>query len=198
MNIVHLLATLFALIAVTPAITLASPIKVQHRAVPGIMIILAVVLFFLPTALVAAIGLVPVAAWISSRLGIEHAGHEPADYSAATQKAKSAAQAARERIRPARPVPVHQFAAHAFPAPEDAAELAHANAADIQDDGSPDTAEPAPSPAEVMREKLASLTQDPRLPRESSARLAGQRAGRDTSVGLRHQHASVRSFVPAL
>jgi hypothetical protein len=204
-NIAHILAVLFALVGIVPAITLASPIRVAHRAIPTIMLIASLALWFMPTGIDIALALGPVAAWISARLGIEHAGHEPADYSAATQKVRSATQAACNRIRKPEPVEIQRFVTQAYPSPEDAAELAQTDPADIEDDPGDSTAATASterevSPDDAMREKLASLTQDPRMPHEAATRLAGQRSGRDTSVGLRGSatRAPVPSYVPAL
>jgi hypothetical protein len=125
MDIVHVVAVLLALVGATPAVTLLSPVKVAHRAVPGIMIIASLVLWFLPTGIDLALACVPVAAWISARLGIEHAGHEAADYSGLTpavERAKSAAQAVRGRVRKpqeAEPVEITEFVTRAYPNPDD-------------------------------------------------------------------------------
>lgn len=109
MNFVHVLAVLLALVGATPAVTLLSPIKVAHRSVPGIMIVASLVLWFLPTGIDLAMACVPVAAWISARLGIEHAGHEALDVTPAVAKAKSAAQAVRDRVRKPEPVEITEF-----------------------------------------------------------------------------------------
>jgi hypothetical protein len=180
MNICHVLAVLFALIAGTPALTLLSPVRVAQRVVPAVMIGIALGLWFLPTGIVIAIALVPVAAWISARLGIQHAENEPVNVAPAVELAKNAAQAARERIRKARPVEVTRFVTKAYPDPDKPAEgeLERADAAAMADDDR-DEDEPEQPPADQAQENLASY---PGLQRP----------------GLRQQHAPVRKFVPSL
>lgn len=182
MNLLHVLAVLLALVGVVPAITLASPVKVVHRAVPAIMVCVSLALWFVPTGIDVALACVPVAAWISARLGIEHAGHEPASYSKAVELARKTTQAARDRIKPPAPVEIRQFVDRAYPNPDD-------EAADA----------PEPAPAVNLSDKIESLIDDPRMPPGARARLAGRRPGRDTSAGIRNQtHSKVRSFVPSL
>jgi hypothetical protein len=195
----HLLVDLPAIIGASSMLALLSPWRMQPRAVPALLFIVAMIVLVLPTLPVVALALMLPAALLQRYLGIDLHGHEAADYSPAVEKARDATRAARQRARRPKPVAVTQFVTHAFPAPEDAAELAHADA-DVEDDpadtpATPST-EPEPSPAEQMRERLDQLVSDPRLPAGAAARLAGQRGGRDTSVGLRN--GTTRSFVPAL
>jgi hypothetical protein len=191
MNWVHIIAVLFALIAVVPAVTLLSPVKVPHRVIPLLMIVVSLSLWFAPTGVAIAIGLVPIAAWISSRLGIEHAGHEPVDVTKAVELAKKTAQRIQERIRKPEPLTVTEFATKAYPNPADED--------DEPDDAEDDEDEPDESPAEAVTVKLDELLHDPALPAGAQARLAGQRQGRDTSGGLRDSTvARVPSYVPAL
>jgi hypothetical protein len=200
MNYLHILAVLFALVGVVPAITLASPIKVAHRAIPTIMIIVSLVLWFLPTGLDLAMMCVPIAAWISSKLGIEHAGHEPADYAPAVAKAKTVATAAREKVRPPKPIEVTEFVTKdSAGVLSDEDELADADTAAAEDDDlddAPEDQEPEAAPAETVADKLELAAMG--LPAEYQARLAGQRPGKMSQPGLRDQHTLVRSFIPAL
>jgi hypothetical protein len=194
--IIHIIACLLALIGVIPAVTYLSPIKVGQRAVPLIMIITSLIIWFVPTGVAVAMALVPVAAWISARLGIEHAGHEPVNVAPAVELAKRTAQAARERVRRPEPVEVKQFVDRAYPAPGEAAEAGLTAAADVDDKA---VGEDVPSPAEQVQEHLGQLARDPRLPAQAHQRLMGQRAGRNTQPGLRNQTISaVPKFVPSL
>jgi hypothetical protein len=190
MNVCHVLAVLFALIAGTPALTLLSPVRVAQRVVPALMIAVALGLWFLPTGIVTAIALVPVAAWISARLGIQHAENEPVNVAPAVELAKNAAQAARTAVqkRLSKPDPeVRQFVARAYPSPDDAENGGLEPADDeLLDDADQGEYEPETSTADAARERLAGLTKD------STAYPGLQRPG------LREQHAPVRKFVPSL
>ena len=86
---------------------------------------------------------------------------------------------------------------HAYPAPGDAAELAHADA-DVEDDPDvPDnestTSTDAPPTADQMTERLAALVADPSLPAGARQRLGGGQR-----PGLRNGASGVPSYVPAL
>jgi hypothetical protein len=199
MDYLHTIAVLLALVGVVPALTLASPIKVQHRAIPSIMIALALVLWFLPTGIDLALACVPLAAWISARLGIEHAGHEPANYDPAVEAVKDVAKAARERIRPSEPVEVTRYVTKAYPAPDDQDDESDSEEDDVNDTDA--TAEDAEaSPAEPLSDKLDSLAADPALPAGLRNQLAVQRSGRIKTGGLRSAttQSAIRSFVPSL
>lgn len=190
MNVCHVLAVLFALIAGTPALTLLSPVRIAQRVVPAVMIAVALGLWFLPTGIVTAIALVPVAAWISARLGIQHAENEPANVAPAVELAKRTAQAARTAVQKqlSKPDPeVRQFVARAYPSPDDAENGGLEPADDeLLDDADQGEDEPETSTADAARERLAGLTKD------STAYSGLQRSG------LHQQHAPVRKFVPAL
>lgn len=202
MNYWHLLLDLPAVVGGSSMLALLSPWRMQARAVPALLFVVGMIVLVLPTLPVVALALMLPAALIQRYLGIDLHGHEPVNIAPAVEKAKGAAQAARERVRRPKMAEITQFVNKAYPSPEDAAELTHADAAAEDEPGDSTAAtastEPEPSPAEQMREKLDQLVTDPRIPADSRARLGGQRAGRDTSVGLRDGTAPVRSFVPAL
>ena len=112
-------------------------------------------------------------------LGIDLHGHEAADYSPSRRRKApgGATQAARERVRRPKPVAVTQFVTHAYPAPEDAAELAHADA-DVEDDpgdttATAFTAATEPSPAESDAHEAR-----PSRERSTDACGLGSQAGR--------------------
>jgi hypothetical protein len=201
MTWLHLLYQLPAIVAGTTLVSYMSPVKIAHRALPLIMFLVSLIVLALPVFPDLAMALTLPAAWLANFLGISLTGHEPVNVGPAVEKARAGVQAARERIRPAKPVEVTPFVDRAYPAPGDAAELeaADADAAVVDDDldDAPEDQEPV-SPADQMSEKLANLTRDPRMPREAAVRLAGQRPGKMSQPGLRDQHAPVRSFVPAL
>lgn len=190
MNVCHVLAVLFALIAGTPALTLLSPVRVAQRVVPAVMIAIALGLWFLPTAVVTAVALVPVAAWISARLGIQHAENEPVNVAPAVDLAKRTAQATRTAVQKqlGKTEPeVRQFVTKAYPSPDDAENGGLEPADDeLVDNSDQSKGEPETSTADAARERLAALTKD------STAYPGLQRPG------VRQQHAPVRSFVPAL
>jgi hypothetical protein len=183
-SIVHIIACLFALIGVVPAITLLSPVRVAHRVVPLIMIILSLVIWFLPTGVAIAMALVPVAAYISVRLGIEHAGHEPVDATKAVELAKKTAQRIQERIRKPEPLVITEFVT------KDSAGVLPA------EDDEPDQDEPDESPAEKVTAKLEGLTRDPALPAGLRSQLSGQRAGKIHEPG--QTISAVPQYVPSL
>jgi hypothetical protein len=196
-NYLHIVAVLLGLVGVVPALTLASPVKVAHRAIPTTMIFVALVLWFLPTGIDLALACVPVAAWISARLGIDHAGHEPANYDPAVRTVKGVAQAARERVRPSKPIEIRQFVDRAYPNPDDKDELADSDAAANADDDVDDEPETQEAPEPTIADKLELAATG--LPAEYQAKLAGQRAGRDNSAGPRNRAVStVPKFVPSL
>jgi hypothetical protein len=194
MSYLHVFAVILGLVGVVPAVTLLSPVKIEHRAVPAIMITLSIVLWFLPAGIDFALAAVPVAAYISAKLGIEHAGHEPANYAPAVEKTRAVVQAAREKVRPSKPIAVTEFVKKAYPDPsKEAPEIDNDTAAedDVQD------VEPEDAPEPTLQDKLEMAAKG--LPSEFQAKLAGRRAGRDLSVGLRNSTVStVRKFVPSL
>jgi hypothetical protein len=196
MNYWHLLLDLPAIVGGSSMISLLSPWRMQARAVPALLFVIGLIVLALPMTIVTAMALMLPAALIQRYLGIELYGHEPVNVAPAVDLARSATQVARARMQKPKPVEVTEFVTQAYPAPEDTAELTHADAADDLDDRSTGSTEP--SPAEQMRERLDEIVRDPSLPAGAGTRLLGQRAGRDTSIGLRNQHAPVRSFVPAL
>lgn len=200
MNVCHVLAVLFALIAGTPALTLLSPVRVAQRVVPAVMIAIALGLWFLPTGVVTAVALVPVAAWISARLGIQHAENEPVNVAPAVELAKRTTQKLQKRVRKAKPVEITRFVDRAYPDPDKAAEdeSERTDAAAVADDDldNEDVTESELSPAEAVRGRLEKITRDPRLPSKVRGDLASYPGLQ--RPGLRQQHTPVRKFVPAL
>lgn len=203
MNVVHIIAVLLAIVGAVPALTLLSPWKVAHRAIPLIMILTSLVLWFVPTGIAIAMACVPVAAWISARLGIEHAGHEAADYGPAIQKTKSIAQATREKVRKPEPVEIKQWidpnASYVRSTPlsdesgnlvTDRGDLEPADATAIADEDQADD-----QPTETLSDRIELAAKG--LPAQYQERLAGQRAGRN-SGGLNQTISTVRKFVPSL
>jgi hypothetical protein len=188
MDYVRLVLDLLAIIGGSSMVALLSPWRVQPRAVPLLLFVVALVVMVLPLTVVLAMSLMVPAALIMRYLGIELADNEPADYSPATAKARSTAQAARMRVQERgwrrKPVEVTEFATRAYepPGEPDEAELPDADA-DV-DVGEPE--QPAKSAADEARERLGQTTGS------TSAGWYGQRAG------LRNQHTPVRSFVPSL
>ena len=195
MDYFHLLLDLPAVVGGSTMASLLSPWKVQARAVPALLFVVALIVMALPMLPVVALALMLPAAWIQRLLGIELHGHEPVNISPAVEKARSAARTARERLRTPEPVDITAYATHAYPAPGDAAEAAQADASDAAEDAPGDgstatTAATPPSPADAIRQKLEETMNDPRLPAGAQQRLL-QRPGA-TSHGLRNQHAPTR------
>jgi hypothetical protein len=186
-NWIHIIAVLFALIAVVPAVTLLSPVKVAHRAVPMLMIVASLGLWFAPTGVAIAIGLVPIAAWISARLGIEHAGYEPVDATKVVELAKKTAQRIQERVKKTPPLKITEFVTNAYPNPAD-----EDDEPDDGEDTENDKDEPDESPAGKVTAKLEEVASDPRMPRDARQRL-GQPPGVRNSTATRVPH-----YVPAL
>ena len=142
-------------------------------------------LWFAPTGVAIAIGLVPIAAWISARLGIEHAGHEPVDATKAVELARKTAQRVQERVKKTPPLKVTEFvtkdSAGVLPAEDDEPD----DAEDTED-------EPDDSPAERVTSRLEELASDSRMPTDTRQRLGQQPGVRNGTTS------AVRSFVPAL
>jgi hypothetical protein len=185
----RLVLDLLAVIGGSSMVSLLSPWRMTARFVPALLFIVGMIVIVLPTLAVAALALMLPAAWIQKLLGIELVGHEPLNVGPAVEKARNAAQAAREKVLPSKPVEVTQFVDRPYPSPEDAAAVA--------DDLNDEDQKPA-SPADPsLQDKLELAAKG--LPAEFRQRLAGQRAGREGSAGLRNQTVStVRSFVPSL
>jgi hypothetical protein len=132
----HLLLDLPAVVGGATMISLLSPWRMQARAVPVVLFVVGLLVMFLPVPIVAALALMLPVALVQRLMGIELHGHEPMNINPAIEKARSAAQAARERVRkpePVEPMEVTTFAAQAYPAPGIAAEAGH-------DDADSDTA----------------------------------------------------------
>lgn len=177
----HLLLDLPAVVGASTMISLLSPWKVQARAVPALLFVVGLIVMVLPMLPVVALALMLPAAWIQRLLGIELHGHEPVNVAPAVEKARSAAQAARERMRTPEPVDITAYATHAYPAPGDAADVD----GDTNDTGSTN-ADAETSPAADLQERLKQTMNDPRL-------SAGLRSSASSG-----QHAPVRSYVPSL
>jgi hypothetical protein len=193
MEYIRLLLDLLAVIGESSMISLLSPWRMQARAVPVLLFVVGMIVMVLPMLPVAALAMMLPAAWLQRFLGIDLHSHEPLNVAPAVEKARSAAQTAREKVRPSKPAEVQQFVTKAYPSPEDEAELVRADAAAVEDDDLDDEPDDAPEP--TMADKLALAASG--LPEQFQQQLTGQRAGRMAQPGLRGQH-TVRKFVPSL
>lgn len=187
MNYVHVVAVLFALIAVVPAVTLLSPVKIAHRAIPLLMIVASLSLWFAPTGVAIAIGLVPIAAWISARLGIEHAGHEPVDATKAVELAKKTAQRIQERVKKTPPLKITEFVTM-----DSQGVLPADDEPDDAEDTENDEDEPDERPAEKVTARLEELASDPSMPEAARQRLGQQPSALNRTI------TRVPQYVPAL
>lgn len=196
MPYVRLLLDLLAIVGGSSILAFLSPWQVTARVIPLLIFVTAMIVMVLPTLPLVALAMMLPTALIQKLLGIKLTGHEPLDVVPAIEKAKSAAESARERFGKSKPAEVTQFVTRAFPHPDqpDEAELADDEAA-VDDDAPED--EPAPSPVDQARERLTAITRG--KPSDwYGQKLTGQRAGRGISGGLRSAASQVPKFVPAL
>jgi hypothetical protein len=117
MNYLHYILALIALLGVLPTVTYLLPRHPAHF-LPATTVALALLTYFLPTPVDAALSLVVPATYLIRALHIDPVPGEALDYGPAIAKAKVAVKAARDRIRPPEPVSITEFADKAYPDPD--------------------------------------------------------------------------------
>lgn len=77
MEYLRLLYELPAIVSGTTILAYLSPWKIEHRFMPAIMFLVALVVLQLPEFIAMSLCLTIPAAWLQAKLGIELHGHEP-------------------------------------------------------------------------------------------------------------------------
>lgn len=122
MNYLQLIFELPALVSATVMIAYLLPVKFEPRFAPLLMFIVGLLVLNMPETIDMALCLALPAAWLQRLLGIDLHGHEPLNVGPAVEKARSAAVAARDRVRKPKPVELVEFATRAYPSPDAEAE----------------------------------------------------------------------------